>query len=124
MKTGITADGTIVVYYEEKVEYYSRLIRILEIVNPSKRTDLSNTEVKFLALCLSLDEEGINIKSTKCRKILEEELDLTTQSIYNMRSKLKSLGWIRENDLGYSFASILTKKDLSFRILNVSEDEY
>lgn len=117
MEISVGRKGKLTVKTENRLEYLSSTIFLLEVLYPDKKkSTLSDVQRDFLSHCILLDLEGIRIGSSEAIKELGKRMNLSKTRVYDLRRLLKKKGWLKQDDLGYSYPSILTKNSLEVEI--------
>lgn len=101
----------------DRRKFIKKLIRVYELLHPSEEFKLTNSERDFLAECILLDSEGIDIGSTRARVHLEDYFKLKRRSVYTLRRDLKNKGWLSQDLYGYHFPVGLNKTEFKLELI-------
>lgn len=105
----------------DRRSFIKKLIKIYEVINPMEAAKLIDSERDFLAECILLEVNGIDMGCTAARKHLEETFNLKKRSVYTLRQNVKDKGWLRQDDYGYHYPFGLDKT--KFRLDMIFEDD-
>lgn len=123
MEINVDRRGNLTVETQDRIEHLSTMIFLLEVLYPDKeKSTLSVTEREFLAHCVVLDLEGIRIGSSQAIQELGKRLGVSRSRVYDLRRFVKNKGWLKQDDLGYSYPSMLTRDSLTLEIRKRDEN--
>ena len=113
-----------VVKESNRRSYIRKLIKIYEALNPrDKKLELANSEIDFLVECIWLDVNNIDMGSQGAREHLQEKLKVGKNSIYTLRSRMKTKGWLRQDKYGYHYAYGLSSDKFNLTINLEGDDD-